>query len=453
MRTADTYSRYLFIFGFMLCASILLLSPALTSAREPADNDTQINMIEGGDRVILSIQNADIKSVLRALSLKRKLNIVAGKDVTGTISVNLYNVPLKDALDAITAPNGFSYIQKDNIIYVSKAGEGSGEHFVDTEVMTYKLNYADIAEVEKVIKELVSESAGITVYSPGNTLIVEDIPGNLKRIKQVLETLDIPPRQVLIETKIMSVRLNDDMSLGVDWNDTFRGFFNSAGNVSGQGFARAAATGGQGFFFNIINSEFDLFLDALQNKTEVSFISSPSVLALDNKEARVLIGDMLGYNITTATEAAVLQSVEFLDTGTQLIITPHIIDDDRIIMDIHPEISDGSITNGLPTKNTTEVTTSLMAPNGGTIFIGGLIRDRKEDVRDRIPGLGAIPIFGALFGRTTNITVRNEIVVLITPHIISASNNDILEKDTERVNRVEKGLKEERSLHELLPGL
>jgi type IV pilus assembly protein PilQ len=330
--------------------------------------------------------------------------------------------------------------------------ENSEEDFLETDVMTFKLKYADIDEVEKVISELVSESANITVYKPEKTLIVEDMSRSLDRVKQVLETLDIPPKQVLIETRIMSVRLNDDTSLGIDWSDTFSGFFNSSGNVLTQGFARPETFFAQGFFFNVMNGDFNLILDALQTITEVSFISSPRVLALDNKEARILIGDMLGYYVTTATEAAVLQSVEFLDTGTQLIITPHIIDDERIIMDIHPEISDGSVIDGLPSKNTAEVTTSLMAPDGGTIFIGGLIRDRKEDIKERVPGLGSIPVIGALFGRTTNITVRHEIIVLITPHIISAANNEILEKNNQKVFETEKNVKKERSLRELIPG-
>jgi len=452
MRTVDRYSIHNIVFYFLLLASCLLFYPSSPYASEGEGVHKKINLIEGNDRLSISVQDTDIKSVLNALSLKKKLNIVAGQDVTGKISVNLYDLPLKEVLDAIITLNGFSYKQKDNIIYVSKAMENSEEDFLETDVMTFKLKYADIDEVEKVISELVTESATITVYKPEKTLIVEDMSRSLDRVKQVLETLDIPPRQVLIETRIMSVRLNDDTSLGIDWSDTFSGFFNSSGNVLTQGFARPQTFFAQGFFFNVMNSDFNLILDALQTITEVSFISSPMVLALDNKEARILIGDMLGYYVTTATEAAVLQSVEFLDTGTQLIITPHIIDDERIIMDIHPEISDGSIIDGLPSKNTAEVTTSLMAPDGGTIFIGGLIRDRKEDIKERVPGLGSIPVIGALFGRTTNITVRQEIIVLITPHIISAANNGILEKHNQKVFETEKNVKKERSLKELIPG-
>jgi type IV pilus assembly protein PilQ len=406
------------------------------------------DMTEEDDRLSLSIQDADIQSVLKGLSIKKKLNIVTSQDVTGKISVNVHNLTLQEVLDAIITINGFSFIQKDNIIFVTSGKENSGEGLLDKEVRIFKLKYVDIDEVEKVITKLVSESAKITFYKPEKTLIVEDLSQNLDQIEKVLEAVDLPPRQVLIETKILQVRLNDDTSLGIDWGDTFSGFFNASGNVFTQGFTGAT----QGIFFDIMNGDFTLFLEALQNITEVDTLSSPSLLALDNKEATIIIGEKLGYYVTTATEATVLQSVEFLDTGTQLILTPRIIDDDRVIMKIHPEVSDGIVIDGLPSKNTAEVTTSLMAPDGGTIFIGGLIRDRKEDIKDRVPVLGSIPLLGALFSKTTNITSRTEIIVLITPHIVSASNKDILEKDTQRVNTIGKNLAKERSLMELVPG-
>ncbi len=409
---------------------------------------------EEDDRLSLSVQDADIKSVLKALSIKRKLNIVASQDIVGKVSVNLHDLPLKDVLDAVLTHNGFSYVQKDNIMYVTKAKAGSGENLPQAEVMIFKLNYVDIDEVDKVITKLVSESAKVTVYKPEKTLIIEDLPKNLAQVKKVLESLDVPPKQVLIETKIMEVRLNDDTSLGIDWSTSYRDFINSAGDAISKGFAGRAATGTQGFFFNVVNGkEFNLFLEALQTITGVNTLSSPRLLALDNKEAKIIIGGKLGYKVTTTNDGVSLETIEFLETGTQLVLTPHIIDDGKVIMDIHPEVSDGEIgSTGVPSETTTEVTTSVMAPDGGTIFIGGLIRDRKEDIRKRIPGFGAIPILGALFGKTTSITVRTEIIVLITPHIISSDNKEILEKDTQKVIETGENLKKERSLKELLPG-
>jgi type IV pilus assembly protein PilQ len=427
--------------------------PGIPEAEPQSDSeDKAVNMLadmtEEDDRLSLSIQDADIRSVLKGLSIKKKLNIVTSQDVTGKISVNVHNLTFEEVLDAIITINGFSYIQKDNIIFVTNSKEGAQENLLDQEMRIFKLKYADIDEVKKVVDKLVTESANIEFYRPAKTVIVEDISKNLDQIEKVLEALDVPPRQVLIETKILQVRLNDDSSLGIDWNHTFNSFFDSSGSVSTQGFTGAT----QGFFFNILSGDFTLFLEALQSITEVSTLSSPSLLALDNKEATIIIGEKLGYHVTTATEATVLQSVEFLDTGTQLILTPQVIDDDRVIMTIHPEVSDGIVIDGLPSKNTAEVTTSLMAPDGGTIFIGGLLRDRKEDIKNRVPGLGAIPVLGALFSKTNNITVRTEIIVLITPHIITAANKELLEKRTQKVNSIEKDLQKERSIKELVPG-
>jgi type IV pilus assembly protein PilQ len=413
--------------------------------------NTPMAIKEEDDRLSLSIQDADIRSVLKGLSIKKKLNIVTSQDVSGKISVNVHDLTLNEVLDAIITINGFSYIQKDNIIYVTDGTAGSGDNLLDEEVRIFRLTYADIDEVEKVIAKLVTESAKITFYKPEKTLIVEDVSHNLDQIEKVLTALDIAPRQVLIETRILQIRLNDDTSLGIDWSGTFTGFFNSSGDIFTQGFT-SAMQGSQGFFFNLMNGDLNLFMEALQNITEVDTLSSPSLLALHDKEATIIIGEKLGYYVTTATEATVLQSVEFLDTGTQLILTPHIVDDSRVIMKIHPEVSDGIVIDGLPSKNTAEVTTSLMAPDGGTIFIGGLIRDRKEDIKNRVPLLGSIPFLGALFSKTTNITSRTEIVVLITPHVISDAKQVILGKNMQKVNTVREDLQKERSLIELLPG-
>ncbi|MBI5740452.1 MAG: secretin and TonB N-terminal domain-containing protein [Nitrospirae bacterium] len=450
MRTVNGHSVYIPPFFFILLAFFILSFPhALYAEDSEGHINTDIEMIEGNDRLTLSIHDADIRSVLKALSVKKKLNIVTGQDVAGKISINIYDLPLKEVLDAVITLNGFNYVRKGDIIFVSRAGVNPEGDLPGAEVMTFKLNYVNLDEVEKVVGKLVSQSAKITLYRPEKTLIVEDAPQNLDRVRKILQTLDVPPKQVLIETSIMEIRLNDDTSLGINWRDAFKGFIGSSGNIITDGFTGAT----QGLFFDVVNDDFNLFLEALQNRTEVNTLATPRLLALDNKQAKIIIGGKLGYFVTTVSDGAVLQSVQFLETGTQLVLTPHINDDGRVIMDIHPEVSDATIINGLPTETTTEVTTSLIAPDGGTIFIGGLIRDRKEDIRERVPGLGSIPVIGALFGRTSNITVRTEIIVLITPHIISAANKDILEKDAQKVDDVENTLQKERSLRELVPGI
>lgn len=325
-------------------------------------------------------------------------------------------------------------------------------HAWGEEVRTYKLNYVDMDEILINVKEIVSPTAMVTIYKPEKTLIIEDIPMHLDRVEQVLKKVDVPPRQVLIEAKILEVQLTDDMALGVDWNLAYD-HFETSGNLLTQGFALRKNSGAQGLFFESVSDNFSAFLDALETTSKVNTLSTPKLIAISGKKAEIIVGGKLGYYVTTTTNTATLQSVEFLETGTLLVLTPHIMDDGNIIMEVHPEVSDGTVTLGLPSESTTELTTTLIAEDGGTIFLGGLIKDRKEDLRDQVPGLGCLPLFGTLFGRTYNATQKTEIIVLITPHIVTPKTRILVTEDSERVDDVEEQLKGKRSLRELIPGL
>ena len=131
-----------------------------------------------------------------------------------------------------------------------------------------------------------------------------------------------------------------------------------------------------------------------------------------------MIGGQLGFSVVTTVDNTIIQSVEFLDTGAQLRITPTITGDGYVLMKIHPELSDGVIDEGLPSKNTSQVTTEVLIKDGHSLLIGGLIRERNESTRRGIPLLVRIPLLGALFGRTTHSTQRSELITLITPHIL-----------------------------------
>ncbi len=403
------------------------------------------------EKISLSIRNADIQSVLKALSQQRKMNIVCSPDVAGDVSVHLYEASLDEALEAVITANGFQYTKKDEVLYVSKApGEMSSDmmgQILGREVRTFRLNYVDLKEVEKNVQQIVSPSAVVSVYAPEKTLIVEDVAPYLDRVERLLQNIDVPPKQVLIEARIMEVRLNDGTKLGIDWSYFFN-HSDTEGLLSSFGFA---APGDQGLFFQSLGKNFEVFLDALQSRTTVNTLATPKLLALDNREAKIIVGEKLGYFVATSTNTATVQSVEFLETGTQLRITPHIMDDGNILMEIHPEVSDGIVQGGLPSETTTEVTTHMIAQDGDTLFIGGLIRDRKEDTRDQVPALGCLPLVGVLFGKSTNTTQKTEIIVLITPRIMAASEANVFQRDADTVNAVGERLERKRSLRDLLP--
>jgi len=187
--------------------------------------------------------------------------------------------------------------------------------------------------------------------------------------------------------------------------------------VVGTDFASQVPQGGLsvGFLSNNIN----VFLRALEQTTDTTVVANPKILALNKHRGEVFIGQQFGYLTTTTTQTTTQQTVQFLDTGTQLIFRPFITDDGYVRMEIHPEDSAGGLSSGLPQKQSTEVTSNLMIKDGRTVIIGGLFREQTTASKGQVPVIGNIPVLGIPFRRTADNTQRTETIVLITPHIIN----------------------------------
>jgi type II secretory pathway component GspD/PulD (secretin) len=280
-----------------------------------------------------------------------------------------------------------------------------------------------------------------------DTVVARDFPENLERMREVIRKMDRRPRQVLVEATILRATLNDNTSLGIDFNVLagidFRDLSNTAvpvrdvtanldptnvgapamnvaaeqkpfGNVTQAGFAGP----GPGLNIGVMTNSISLFVRAMEAVTDTTVISNPKVLALNKQRAEVIVGERLGYLTTTVTETSAIQAVEFIESGTQLIFRPFIGDDGYVRMEIHPEVSTGEIVNDLPREDTTEVTCNVMVKDGHTIVIGGLFDEDVSTARSQVPGLGNIPGLGWLFRSKTDQTIRNEYIILLTPHII-----------------------------------
>jgi type II secretory pathway component GspD/PulD (secretin) len=173
--------------------------------------------------------------------------------------------------------------------------------------------------------------------------------------------------------------------------------------------------------------DFAAELEAVEGVTSFKTLAAPRLLAVDGVPAEIIVGGQLGFSVVTTVNETVIQSVQFLDTGAQLRLTPTITGDGHILMTIHPELSDGRIEEGLPSKTTAEVTTDALVRDGQTLFIGGLIRERDEEIRKGVPVLMRIPLLGRLFGRTVQTKLRSELVTLITPHIVPPGESPAIE--------------------------
>lgn len=422
-------------------------APAANPAEElqPTPGKTPRMGRDAQDKLSINTQNSDIRQVLELLSEQHGLNILASKSVTGTVTANLAGVDLDTMIGAILKSTGYIARREGEIIYVGTPADFAAMDQSEDRVLTrvYRPNYIKAADLQALFTSLLSPDVGkVTVSSPaeidipadqnktgGNNLagtdvvIVRDYEAVLKQLDQIFIDVDCRPTQVSIEAMILSVKLSDKFKFGVDFEALKA--TNNARLISGSPLANLAAinvTEG-GLKFGYLDANLSLFINALETIGDTNVIASPRLMCLNKQRAEIQIGEQLGYVSTTVTENSATQTVNFLDVGTLLRIRPYISNDGLIRMEVHPELSTGTVTvqQGLtlPNKSLTQVTTNVMCTDGCTVVIGGLIREDLKTTTNQIPLLGSLPYLGVAFRQKTENIDRNEIIVLITPKIVS----------------------------------
>ena len=403
-------------------------------------------------RMSLNFIDVDIQEALSALAMQREINIVTAPDVSGEISLHLYDVTLDEALNAICLAGGFAFYKRGDLYYVSKPEEVTDPELENLQMRIFKLKYAEMDKIQEILSA-VPDIRMVKIHEPTKTIIVEDIPKNIKKIETIINSWDTRPRQVLIEAKVLDVRLTDDMVLGVDWDKIL-----GDARVSTAGFSNAvlpdaenvapAPTGGLGIFSNIItgagtSQQFAAALDALKAKTTVDTLSTPRILAIHGKPAKVQVGGQQGYRLTTVNQGISTETIQFIDTGVVLDIIPYIDDEGNILLDVRPSVTSAVLEAGIPVTKTAFVSTWLLAKNGETVFIGGLIQDIKAKENEAVPVLGSIPGLGILFGRNSRNIDKFELIVLITPRIVDGKLELLEQQALEKTRKQEKIFKKE----------
>ncbi len=476
----------LFVWGFVLVvmAAIAVGSagqgPIGAGANESIGR-ADVGVIAGGKIQSISFKkDMRVQDALRFLGGRYQKNIVPSPRVDGVLGfTSLFDVTFEEAMDAILGTN-FKYEQSSNVIKVYSKEEYK-KFKEDESRMIHKvftLYYITAEEASKLIKPVLSgagqvqastaaeteisggggsgSSGGSSLSGGGggdslalhDTLIVYDYPENIAKAEEVIVALDIRPKQVLVEATILSVLLTEGMSLGVDLNllggvsltgaeaqtgDEYNTAVvkqtvleQIAAGVAGTALETAgfATVGGSGLRIGVRSGNVTAFITALESITDVTVLANPKILALNKQEGSVLIGTKTGYDSqTTVSEGGTATTkVEFLKTGTQLVFRPYIGNDGYIRMDIYPK--DSSLTPGKepPEEVTAELKTNIIVRDGETIVIGGLFRDYVRTIRSQIPLLGDLPLVGAAFRSTADTVQRQEVIILLTPHIIDAAD-------------------------------
>ena len=320
----------------------------------------------------------------------------------------------------------------------------------------------------------ISSSGGGDSMALNDTIVVYDYPEKIEEAAEVIKAIDIRPKQVLVEATILSVLLTEGMELGVDLNllggasldgssstaqmgttdltltttttpisQVAAGVVGSALETSGF----ASVIGGRGLRIGVRSGSITAFITALESVTDTTVLANPKILAVNKQEGSVLIGRNLGYRSSTTISTGGIATegeVEFLQTGTQLVFRPFIGNDGYIRMDIYPKDSSAEIDNdGVPQETTTELSTNIIVKDGETIVIGGLFRDVVVTSRSQIPLLGDLPLIGWLFRSTSDSTRREEVIILLTTHIIEDPSELEGEARADDVRRKRFGAKEE----------
>ncbi|HYU70357.1 MAG TPA: hypothetical protein VEL09_13605 [Burkholderiales bacterium] len=396
-------------------ACTLMAAPSLYGA----DPDPAARPAPNEERVNLNFRATPIEEVFDMLSRKERVNIILSKGVTGTVTVNLYNVTVKEAIFSVAQAAGY-WVEVRGGDYLILGKETSLDYpSTNTQIKTFKVQYSDTRQVADILSKYVSRYGKVTPLIGRKLIVVEDLPGFADRIGKLLEEIDLQPKQVMIEAKILEISLDDTERYGIDWKRLFGSPTGTSGSFGTTGLAfGTAAAPGQGFFFNILNKNTEAFLGALATKGRVRTLSTPKLLALENQEAKAVIGDSTGFKVTTTINLVTTETIQFLESGVILKVTPSVDQRGRVLMKVHPEVSSASLSEGVPSKKSTEVTTELLCEDGQSIFIGGLIKTGSTVDRQGIPILGDIPLLGRLFSNSVETVTSSETIVIITPYVI-----------------------------------
>jgi len=435
-----------------------------------------------GERLTLNFQDIETRAVLQLLADASGQNIVVSDSVTGNVTLRLQNVPWDQALDIVLRTKGLDKRRQDNVIIVAPSEELASREKAelaskkDISELTplrseyLQVNYAKAADMAVLIKSsgrsLLSTRGNVAVDERTNTLLLQDTAERLADIRRLVATLDIPVRQVLIESRIVIV--NDDFQrqlgavlgfTGVGHNGA-NGLVTTSGTAAGTdqiiGSALTNVNSGTGPFpvsvptgtnaanrynvnlpattpagsiaLGVLGSDYlvDLELSAAQTETRAEIISSPRVITANQKEATIEQGVEIPYQESAASGAT---SVQFKKAVLSLKVTPQITPDNRIILSLDVKddnvgtvvVASGGI--NVPSIDTREISTQVLVNDGQTVVLGGILATTHRTDETKVPFLGDVPVLGNLFKTSTKTNDKDELLIFVTPKIVREGVN------------------------------
>ncbi|HEX7046173.1 MAG TPA: type IV pilus secretin PilQ [Gammaproteobacteria bacterium] len=425
-----------------------------------------------GERLTLNFQDLEVRAFFSIIADLTGMNVVVSDSVTGNITLRLQNVPWDQAVDIVLRTKGLAMRQNGNVMLVAPAQELAAMERMELESRAQiqeleplrsefiQVNYAKAADLAALIEgsedaSILSERGSVTLDERTNTLLVRDTAERLANIRQLVQTLDIPVQQVLIESRIVIANEDFNKELGIrlgytnynltpdadEWALTSGSTSQNLGLVEdiSQGNAlefldpnrynvNMPVTSPAGSIaFAVLGNSYlvDLELSALQAEGRGEVVSSPRIVTANQHEAMIQQGVELPYQEASASGATTTQ---FKDAVLELRVTPQITPDDRIILDLAVKKDNlgenvATPTGFIPTIDTRELTTQVLVNNGDTVVLGGVYETTRTQSVQKVPLLGDIPVIGALFRSKQQVADKRELLVFITPKILDEDLN------------------------------
>ena len=399
-----------------------------------------------GEPISLNLKDADLKDVIRTFASLTGLNIAVDPGVGGSVTVDFVDVPWDQALDIILRQNSLGYVLEGNVMRIGQLGRLAAEQEAARKLaeeerlnvpltsVSFLLSYAKAGDVQSLLSQLASPRGRIIVDSRTNQLIITEIPTYLMTMRNLIEAVDVPTRQVLIEARIVETSKTFLQQYGFVWG--FRGSLDPAlGTGTGLVFPNRVDFVGGPFDFSAGNTvlnfhlgdvlgafDLDFALAAAESEGLVRVISAPRLVTQDNSAATISSGVQIPYQ----TRINFTTTISYLNATLNLSVTPQITGAGTVIMDI--SVQKNTPATGLAIEGaagtpiqTRQATTKLMVRDGGTSVIGGIYQTTDQNSQTRMPFLHQIPVIGNLF-KTHNIqNSHDELLIFITPRILRTS--------------------------------
>lgn len=453
-----------------LAAASVVFAQAPTPPTPAATGAAQMKPTEGqpvAETFTVQFQDTDILQALQMLSMQSRRNIVASKGVSGTVTANLFDVTVVEALDVLLRSNDLFLEESGNFVYIYTREEWDDltRSRMKKTSRNFPLEYLNAKDAGEFIAPILSEAGKVSFVgdvdkgfqasaTDGGTdswafqgmLVVSDYPENLKAIEQLLKDIDTPPAQVVVEATIVSTDVDQKDGFGVDVSiignldmasltsplsgaqDLFDGKVNQTEGVANSTSTQVTDLKQDSTIkVGVVSDDVAVFLRMLDSVTDTTVLARPRVMALNRQRAQILIGKRVGYLTSTTTQTSTTQSVEFLDSGIKLIFRPFISSDGSIRMELAPSLSEAKTeqltdsqgsTLPVPSEDTNEIVTNVRVKSGQTLVLGGLFKEKTTIDRRQVPGLGDVPIIGDAFKGYDDTLKRTEIIFLVTPTIV-----------------------------------